>query len=53
MKTLVATLNMQEDVPSTTSSTGNSQHQTNGENSPLANNRNGYDHPVADKLEPL
>ena len=53
MKTLVATLNMQEDVPSTTSSTGNGQHQTNGENSPLVNNRNGHDHPVADKLEPL
>ncbi len=53
IKTLVATLNMQEDVPSTTSSTGNGQHQTNGENSPLADNRNGHDHPVADKLEPL
>ena len=53
IKTLVATLNMQEDVPSTTSSTGNGQHQTNGENSPLVNNRNGHDLPVAYKLEPL
>ena len=53
MKTVVATLNMQEDVPTTTSSTGNGQRQTNGENSPLVNNRNGHDLPVADKLEPL